>query len=156
MRGCGFRWFCLAAGFLLLGISLLGQARMEKTSPADPSADPNTARNSVPSGGRTHLGYPQDWSSRHLLMPGMRADDVLAAGERDPRHVYNMVMRQMAMERFRRRERRPQRSMKIDWAVSLENGYVPQNQFPAKYRFDVVNDSCSSDYVVYGLTVPPR
>ncbi len=73
-----------------------------------------------------------------MLMPGMRADEVLAAGERDPRHVYNMVMRQMAMERFRHhRERRPQRPMKIDWAVSLENGYVPQNQFPAKYRFDV-------------------
>jgi hypothetical protein len=149
MRGCGFRWFCLTAGFLLLGISLLGQARMEKTSPADSNPEPAK----VPSDGRTHLGYPQDWSSRHLLMPGMRADDVLAAGERDPRHVYNMVMRQMAIERFRRRERRPQRSMKIDWAVSLENGYVPQNQFPAKYQFDVVNDSCSSDYVVYGLTV---
>jgi hypothetical protein len=149
MRGYAFRWFCLVAGVLLFGISLSGQARTEKTSPAEPNPDPNT----IPSDGRTHLGYPQDWSSRHLLMPGMRADEVLAAGERDPRHVYNMVMRQMAMERFRRREHRPQRSMKIDWAVSLENGYVPQNQFPAKYQFDVVNDSCSSDYVVYGLTV---
>ena len=45
--------------------------------------------------------------------------------------------------------------MKIDWAVSLENGYVPQNQFPAKYQFDVVAEDCKTDYVVFGLTVPP-
>ena len=58
---------------------------------------------------QTHLGYPQDWSSRHLLMPGMRAEDVLAAGERDPRYVYNMVMRQVAVENLRRRAPRPRR-----------------------------------------------
>jgi len=86
-------------------------------------------------------------------MPGMRAEDVLAAGDHDPRYVYNMVMRQVAVERFRHRERRHHRGMKIDWAVSLENGYVPQNQFPAKYRFDVSGDDCNSDYIVFGLTV---
>jgi hypothetical protein len=129
----------------MLGIPLPGQVRMEKSLSA--------VQSTVPTNVQTHLGYPQDWSSHHLLMPGMRADDVLAAGERDPRYVYNMVMRQAAIERFRRIRRWPQRPMKIDWAVSLENGYVPQNQFPAKYQFDVVNDSCSSDYVVYGLNV---
>src|SRR3984893_10756271 len=133
MRGCAFRWFCVAAGLLLLGIPLSGQARMEteRTSPQGASD------------GQTHLGYPQDWSSRHLLMPGMRAEDVLKASDREPRHVYNMVMRQVAMENLRRRVP-PQRRypMKIDWAVSLENGFVPQNQFPAKYRFDVGAQNC--------------
>ena len=65
-------------------------------------------------------------------------------------------MRQVAIDRFRHRERRERRArnpVKIDWAVSLENGYVPQNQFPAKYQFDVVNDNCNSDYIVFGLTV---
>jgi hypothetical protein len=141
MRGRAFRWFCVAAGSVLLGTSLSGQAGTQEPSRIDPSK------------GQTHLGYPQDWSSRHLLMPGMRADDVLAAGDHDPRYVYNMVMRQVAIDRFRHRERRPRRDVKIDWAVSLENGYVPQNQFPAKYQFDVVADSCNSDYIVYGLTV---
>ena len=141
MRGRAFRWFCVAAGSVLLGTSLSGQAGTEEPSRIDPS------------NGQTHLGYPQDWSSRHLLMPGMRAEDVLAAGDHDPRYVYNMVMRQVAIDRFRHRERRPRRDVKIDWAVSLENGYVPQNQFPAKYQFDVVADSCNSDYIVYGLTV---
>jgi len=156
MRGCAFRWFGAAAGLFLLGIPLSGQAgtATERTSPGGASDE------------QTHLGYPQDWSSRHLLMPGARAEDVLAAGARDPRHVYNMVMRQVALENARlaaedarigigvvRPPRRIPRRMKIDWAVSLENGYVPQNEFPAKYQFDVVAESCNSDYVLFGLTV---
>jgi hypothetical protein len=145
MQACAFRWFGVAAGLLLLGIPLSGQARMERTSSA------------AASDGQTHLGYPQDWSSRHLLMPGTRAEDILAAGARDPRHVYNMVMRQVAVENARISVRWPPRRiprrMKIDWAVSLENGYVPQNMFPAKYRFDAGSESCNSDYVLFGLTV---
>jgi hypothetical protein len=106
-------------------------------------------------------------------MPGARAEDVLAAGDHDPRYVYNMVMRQVAVENLRKAveeapigifgplpprripPRIPRPKMKIDWAVSLENGYVPQNQFPAKYQFDVVAEDCKTDYVVFGLTVPP-
>lgn len=141
MRGCAFRWFCVVAGLLLVGAPLWGQAGVEKAA-AETTKEP------------AHLGYPQDWSSRHLLMPGMRADDVLVAGEREPRHVYNMVMRRVAVERrWRHPVVRPRSRPKIDWAVSLENGYVPQNQFPAKYQFDVLAQSCNSDYIVYGLTV---
>jgi len=140
MQGHAFRWFCVMAGSLLLGIPVSGQAGLKSTSSNDASHK------------QTHLGYPQDWSSRHLLMPGMRAEDVLAAGDREPRHVYNMVMRQMAVENLRRRVPRPRPRMKIDWAVSLENGYVPQNQFPAKYRFDVGAEDCNSDFIVFGLT----
>jgi hypothetical protein len=47
---------------------------------------------------------------------------------------------------------RPRR-IKIDWAVSLENGYVPRNRYPAKYRFDINSEDCNSDYVIFGLTV---
>ena len=140
MRGHAFLR-CLTAGLLLLGIPVWGQARIDRISSGDES------HKQMP------LGYPQDWSSRHLLMPGMRAEDVLAAGEREPRHVYNMVMRQVAVDNIRRRRPRPHNPMKIDWAVSLERGYVPQNQFPAKYRFDVLTENCNSDYVVLGLTV---
>ena len=32
----------------------------------------------------THLGYPQDWSSRHVLMPGLRAEDVTGGGRTRP------------------------------------------------------------------------
>ena len=117
------------------------------------------------SDGQTRLGYPLDWSSRHLLMPGVRPDDLLAAGKHDPRYVYSQVMRQAAVENARiaeenlpifwpwPRRRFRFRTMKVDWAVSLENGYLPANQFPAKYQFGIGAQSCSSDYVVFGLTV---
>src|ERR1700681_269015 len=140
IRGLSFRSFFVAAGLFLLGIPLSGQAGRERTA-----GDSNHEE--------THLGYPQDWSSQHLLMPGMRAHDVLAAGDREPRHVYNMVMRQVAAQNLRLRVPRPRLQMKIDWAVSLENGYVPQNQFPAKYLFEVGAQNCNTDYVVFGLTV---
>ena len=70
-----------------------------------------------------------------------------------------MVMRQVAIENARIAAKtralasRPSRRIKIDWAVSLENGYVPQNMFPAKYQFDIVAENCNSDYVLFGLTV---
>jgi len=77
MPGCAFRWFGVVGGLLLLGIPLSGQTRMETemTSPRGASD------------GQTHLGYPQDWSSQHFLMPDTPAEDGLAAGASDPRHV---------------------------------------------------------------------
>jgi hypothetical protein len=149
MRTYLFRWLCGAAGLLLLGIPLWGQAGMERTASGDAKDEPR------------HLGYPQDWSSRHLLMPGARTEDVMAAAERDPRYVYNLVMRRVAVENARTvpsahtgiRMPLRRRRMKIDWAVSLEKGYVPQNQFPAKYQFGVGAENCNSDYVLFGLTV---
>lgn len=157
IRGCAFHWFAVAAGLLWLGIPLSGQVgtATEKASPGGAGEE------------QMRLGYPQDWSSRHLLMPGTRAEDVLVAGVRDPRHIYNMVMRQVALENARTEaedarigiwrpwppRRIPRRTTKIDWAVSLENGYVPQNQFPAKYQFGISAENCNSDYVVFALTV---
>lgn len=150
MPGCAFRWFGVAAGVLLLGIPLLGQTRMETGGSSSQGA----------SEGQTHFGYPQDWSSRHLLMPGARAEEVLAAGARDPRHVYNLVMRQVAVENARKAAEnagslvpRPWRRFLIDWSVSLENGSVPRNMFPAKYSFDIGSQDCNSDYLLLGLTV---
>jgi hypothetical protein len=142
MRGFAFHCFSVAAGLLLLGIPLSGQSatapQTERISPANASP------------ARTHLGYPQDWSSRHLLMPGARVEDVLTAGKRDPRLVYSMAMRQAALKNLRRR---PTPLTRIDWAVSLENGYVLQDEFPAKYSFDVNQEDCNSDYVLFGLDV---
>ena len=141
MPGCTFRGSYVAAGVLLLGFPLAGQAGMEKP--------PLTAASDELS----HLGYPQDWSSGHLLMPGRRPEDLVAAGARDPRLVYNMVMRQVALEDARLRMPRHRRRIKIDWAVSMENGHVPQIQFPAKYQFGISQENCNSDYVLLGLTV---
>jgi len=74
-------------------------------------------------------------------------------GFREPRHVYNRVMRETAIEWERRRHHRPpqpKHPIKLDWAVSLENGFVPANEFPAKDRFDIWAQNCNSDYVLWG------
>jgi hypothetical protein len=141
MRGCAFRLFCGLAGLLLLGLPVSAQVSAEKASPSEVIDE------------LSRLGYSQDWSSGHLLMPGTQPEDVLAARVRDPRLIHNLVMRQAAVENGRATGLRRRRRMKIDWSVSLENGYVPQNQYPAKYQFGIGKENCESDYAVFGLTV---
>jgi hypothetical protein len=102
-----------------------------------------------------HYGFPTDWSSRQLVLSGKSAPATLAAGQREPRHVYNMVRRMAAVERRRRHHHRrdEHHAMKVDWAVSLENGYVLQSQYPAKYSFQVTSEDCNNDYVIFAVSV---
>jgi hypothetical protein len=105
------------------------------------------------------LGYPQDWSARNVVLAGKNTTNALVQGRREPRHVYNMVRRMVAERNQRTRRRIPvaQRkgAVKVDWSVSLENGFVSPNQFPAKYRFDVTTEDCS-DYVLFALQIAPN
>jgi hypothetical protein len=101
---------------------------------------------------QTPIGYSQDWSSRHLLMPGPQNQQASPLSARDPRYIYNLLRHQAAVEAAHSIS--PYwHGRKIDWAVSLENGYVPQDQFPAKYQFNIGAADCNTDYVVFGLTV---
>jgi len=145
MRKCAFRGLFVVAGLFLLGITLSGQTA--KTAEAASSA--------LAGSGQAQLGYPQDWSSRHWLTLGAETEDRQTAGARNPRYLYNQTMRQLALENARQAPLalRHFRRTKIDWAVSLEHGYIPQNQFPAKYQFGIGAENCNTDYVVFGLTV---
>ena len=101
-----------------------------------------------------HYGYPIDWSSHHLVIAGATAPAALAAGKKDPRHVYNMVRRMAEIEKEKRRHhhrRDEHKGVKIDWAVSLGNGYVPQSQYPAKYGFQINTEDCNNDYALFAL-----
>ncbi|HEV3383537.1 MAG TPA: hypothetical protein VG097_01915 [Gemmata sp.] len=101
----------------------------------------------------THLGYPRDWSFRQLVMTGNNDSMALKAGQREPRHIYNMVMRRMAIEEAKGGRKPRKNPINVDWSVSLENGFVPANQYPAQYSSNVASQSCNSDYVLLGLTV---
>jgi hypothetical protein len=129
----------LILGFLLCFLAFA----QEQPNDIDPASQP----------GRPHLGFPQDWSAPHLVMTGHNASAVLGAARGEPRHVYNMVQRMIATEGPRRTMSGKKTPIKVDWAVSLENGFVAATQFPAKYRFDFSSQSCNGDYVVYALTV---
>jgi hypothetical protein len=100
-----------------------------------------------------HLGYPQDWSSRHLVITGNNDSAILKAGVSEPRHVYNMVRRRAAIEEAKKGGKPTKNAMKVDWSVSLENGFVPVDQSPAKFGFDVTKQSCNNDYMLLGLTI---
>lgn len=111
------------------------------------------------------LGYPQDWSAHHTVLTGKDTTMAVVAGSQEPRHVYNMVRRMVAERNLegtaaerrlgKLRAVRRRGAIKVDWSVSLENGFVSPNQFPAKYRFDVTTQDCS-DFVVFGLQVAPN
>jgi hypothetical protein len=100
-----------------------------------------------------HLGYPQDWSFRHLVFTGNNDSATLKAGIVEPRHVYNLVKRRAAIQEAKLGRRPPKNPMKVDWAISLENGFVPADQYPALYTADITKLSCNGDYAVYALTV---
>ncbi|HLH08695.1 MAG TPA: hypothetical protein VKW78_15760 [Terriglobales bacterium] len=141
-------WFASVCLAVCCGISVAVVSPMYAAS----DSDATQVKSTVP----VHYGYPSDWSARHLILGGNDADKALAKGQHDPRHVYNLVQRMLAVQNSNRVARRPRKAppaVQVDWAVSLENGYVPANQFPAKFRFDVTKENCNSDFIVFGLTV---
>jgi len=89
------------------------------------------------------------------VMTGDSVSSALEAGDLEPRHVYNLANRMRAFDNLHRHPVRRPRPLdrKIDWSVSLENGYMPANQYPAKYRFDVGAEDCNTDYVIFALTL---
>jgi hypothetical protein len=87
-------------------------------------------------------------------LTGDSVANALEAGDLEPRHVYNLARRMQAFDNLHRPVRHPKPlGRKIDWAVSLENGFMPANQYPAKYRFDVGAEDCNSDYVIFTLNL---
>ena len=133
----------------ILAALLLGVVLCVPASAQEPTADGASGYNV---GVRSHLGHPSDWSSRQLIMTGDDSRAALEAGKTEPRHVYNMARRRAAIAAGR--HRRPHKSaIQVDWAVSLENGFVPAGQSPAKYGFQLGTESCNGDYVLLGLTV---
>jgi hypothetical protein len=139
--------------FLLMALTVaaLVPATVRAAEPGGDSADNNPKR-----------GFPVDWSSHHVIVTGNSPSVALRAGLSDPRHVYSQVRRMVAVrnakvgrnrERGREQKREFRRLPKVDWAVSLERGFVPANQFPAKFSFDVTSQSCNGDFVLFGLTV---
>jgi hypothetical protein len=131
---------------LVIPIFLIAQS-----SPSNrlPKRDPLEAT----SNSAHHVSLAEDWSSRHFVMPGVNARELLSHGVRDPRVIYSLTKHQQLTPDFRRRHPRRHRPIHVDWAISLENGFVPEDQYPAKFQFDITNQDCNSDYLLLGLDV---
>ncbi len=114
-----------------------------------------------------HVGRVLDWSYRHVTLSGGLPAADLERAKVEPRILFRLAERNLQgsaragttrlglKDGNPSRPPRPQnRSMKIDWSVSLGTGAVAPNMFPAKYGFDInATPSCTADYVVYGLNV---
>jgi hypothetical protein len=105
------------------------------------------------------IGLPQDWSHKHVLFTNGATPEAAVAAQRDVRSFHNWLMRNQGLLRQRPNRELPvfgRRKLraKVDWSVSLGAGSVAQNQYPAKYSFDInATPDCANDFVVFGLNV---
>ncbi|MBZ5704103.1 MAG: hypothetical protein LAN63_02010 [Acidobacteriia bacterium] len=125
--------------------------------------------NQVP---QEHVGHVLDWTSHHIAVSGGLDAANLRAAQADPRILFHLVERNLIMRHDDPGELpspilvpptrkwidggggTDRKNMKIDWSVSLGNGTVAANMFPAKYGFDTNGTpDCTKDYVVFGLNV---
>jgi len=113
-----------------------------------------------------HVGFPVDWSTRHVLFTNQASPEGFAAASRDPRMYYNWLQRsshiiargpgQMPLPPSKRRKH-----IQVDWAMSLGpgtaggNGGMPLGESPAKYSFSTNSYSCANDFVVFTINATP-
>jgi hypothetical protein len=141
--------------FVILGIALA--CAQDKAASAQPQ----------------HVGQVHDWTSRHVILGGGATAENLGSAKTDPRLFQQVYLRALAERRIGSqagfgpfKPPRPQQKIidgspgngrngvKVDWSVSLGNGHVAVNMFPAKFNFDINGiPSCTTDYVVFALNV---
>lgn len=108
----------------------------------------------------THIGLPQDWSTRHMVFTNGASPEIAAATARDPRSWLQWA-HHSAFLFYRPRLTpelpfRPKKNMRVDWAMSLgANGGMPIGETPAKYSFNTVGYSCADDFVVFVIGATP-
>ncbi len=113
-----------------------------------------------------HVGFPVDWSSRHILFTNHASPESFAAASRDPRLYYNWLQRSSRIIARGPGERplppsRRRTHIQVDWAMSLGpgtaggNGGMPLGESPAKYSFSTTSYSCANDFAVFTINATP-
>jgi hypothetical protein len=107
-----------------------------------------------------HKGFPQDWSTHHIVFTRdglVQHPEIL---DREPRVLNQAMQRWSAPDPGAYQNIVPQNvpidgsGANRDWNVALGKGRVTANMYPAKFTFDpAVPPSCANDYAVFGLTV---
>jgi len=103
---------------------------------------------------KSPAGFPIDWSHSHVAYRQGASLKEVKKIESDPRYLLHQYMQQQAERRgLSAKKGNSKNPLTIDWAVSLGNGAVAQNMFPAKFDFATTNTASCSDWVVFGLNV---
>jgi hypothetical protein len=106
-----------------------------------------------------HKGFPQDWSTHHIVFTRDGLAQHPEILDREPRVLHQAMQRWSAPDPGAYQDIVPQAvpingsGANRDWNVSLGKGRVAADMYPAKYTFDpAVPPSCANDYAVFGLT----
>lgn len=115
-----------------------------------------------------HIGFPVDWSSRHILYVNAGSVEQRVAATRDPRFYFNWLARTEPLIASRGRffGRGPGdvpvpvskrgKHFRVDWAMPLGTTFgMPVGESPAKYSFNLSTYSCANDFVVYTIGATP-
>lgn len=121
------------------------------------------------------IGRVHDWTQHHLIFTETYSPRVAVAAQSEMRVMMWMMERSQSHSAYAARrasdapaafgsdflelprrarvgQPRNRSGAHIDWSVSLGNGNVPGNMYPAKYAFDInATPSCANDFIVYGL-----
>ena len=107
-----------------------------------------------------HKGFPQDWSTHHIVFTRDGLAQHPEILDREPRVLHQAMQRWSAPDPGAYQNIVPQAvpvdgsGASRDWNVSLGKGRVTADMYPAKFTFDpAVPPSCANDYAVFGLTV---
>jgi hypothetical protein len=125
---------------------------------------PLFGRKAVAAAGR--IGLVQDWSTRHVIYTSGSGLPALLATQRDPRAFFAWMAATRALERQRAssairrddkdRPKKRSTTLRRDWSVSLGDGTLQDNMYPAKFSFDVnATPDCVNDFAVFALNVAP-
>jgi hypothetical protein len=111
------------------------------------------------------IGVPQDWSQQQVVFTREGVLEHPEVLSREPRVLHQAMQRWQAPNSgvFRGVADQPPGTNayavdgsvgKRDWRVTLGQGRISSNMFPAKYSFDgAAPPSCTNDFAVFGLTV---
>ena len=107
---------------------------------------------------RTRIGFPQDWTHRHLVFHRQMLwqHPQLAA---EPRVLHQFIRKMPysavgALAASDEASTSTTAPMQRDWNVSLGGGKVAFGMSPLKYGFDITAaPSCANDFVAFGLDV---
>jgi hypothetical protein len=112
------------------------------------------------------IGFPVDWSSRHVVYSGAGSVEQRVAAMRDPRFYFNWLRQTAALSNqrkvfYRGPDDRPipideRKKFRVDWAMPLGSaGGLAVGESPAKYSFNLTTYSCANDFAVYTIDATP-
>ncbi len=97
------------------------------------------------------LGFPQDWSHRHVIFNRSIISAHPELANIEPRVLHQFLREMPRSPVTEAAPSNKQAHLKRDWMVAEIAASVAAGMSPAKFGFDASTTNCANDYVVFGL-----